>query len=96
MTHPLRRLTNSLPRPTNTFFSSGVAASPSSSPATTPSFEPSQTTAGGTTFAQAEEFSGALGFLMGEGFVAKQVGFREKTLEGWEATNEDFKKWCEC
>jgi hypothetical protein len=59
------------------------------------SFEASKTNPGGTTFTQEEQFFGALGFLMGEGFVANKAGFREKTLKGWEGFNMDLKKWCE-
>lgn len=58
-------------------------------------FAPSHTTPGGTTFTQEESFSGALGFLMGEGFIAKKLGFGAKTILGWEGYNRDFKGWCE-
>jgi hypothetical protein len=58
-------------------------------------FEASETVSGGTTFTQEERFYGVLGFLMGENFIAKRAGFREKTLKGWERFNQDLKKWCE-
>lgn len=44
---------------------------------------------------QEEFFSGALGFLMGENFVARQIGFAEKTMRGWNGFNADFKQACE-
>jgi hypothetical protein len=58
-------------------------------------FEPSTSIHGGTKFIQKEVFSGALGFLMGENMVAKQIGFSEKTRKGWEGYNKDLKGWCE-
>lgn len=58
-------------------------------------FEPSTTVPGGCRFTQSEEFSGALGFLMGENLVARQMGFADKTRKGWEGYNEEFKGWCE-
>ncbi|KAH8732186.1 hypothetical protein GQ44DRAFT_697227 [Phaeosphaeriaceae sp. PMI808] len=58
-------------------------------------FEPSTITPGGTTFTQEENFGGAFGFLMGEGFIAKQAGMGVKTTKGWEGFNQDLKKWCE-
>jgi hypothetical protein len=60
------------------------------------SFLPSATTEGGTTFTQEEVFSGALGpTLMGEGWVGRQAGFREKTRKGWEGFDGDLKGVCE-
>ncbi|KAF2025977.1 hypothetical protein EK21DRAFT_116266 [Setomelanomma holmii] len=58
-------------------------------------FEDSKTTPGGTTFTQEEIFHGMFAFLMGEGWIARKVGFREKTLRGWEGCNRDLKRWCE-
>jgi hypothetical protein len=58
-------------------------------------FTPSKETPGGTTFTQEESFYGALGFLMGDGLMARKMGMGEKTLEGWEGFNQDFKVWCE-
>jgi hypothetical protein len=49
----------------------------------------------GTEFTQTEVFGGALGWIMGESWVAGKMGMREKTIRGWEGFNEDFKKWCE-
>jgi hypothetical protein len=50
---------------------------------------------GGTIFIHEEAFSGLLGPLMGEGFLAKNLGFREKTKRGFEGFNGDFKRWVE-
>jgi hypothetical protein len=36
-----------------------------------------------------------MSFLMGDGFVAKKVGYPEKTHAGWQKYNRDLKKWCE-
>jgi len=58
-------------------------------------FQPSTTTQGGTTFVHEEKFTGALSFLMGEGFFARWVGLRESTKKGFEGYNQDLKKWCE-
>ncbi|CAA9966717.1 hypothetical protein P3342_012692 [Pyrenophora teres f. teres] len=58
-------------------------------------FEKSQTLSGGTHFVQEEVFGGALGFLMGENVVARQIGFAEKTVKGWTGFNADFKDACE-
>ncbi|KAF2190116.1 hypothetical protein K469DRAFT_560380 [Zopfia rhizophila CBS 207.26] len=58
-------------------------------------FEPSIATHGGTTFVQEEKFTGILAFLMGDGFVARSIGLREKTKRGWESYNRDLKTWCE-
>ncbi|EAT90315.1 hypothetical protein HBH56_060920 [Parastagonospora nodorum] len=58
-------------------------------------FTPSTTTPGGTTFTQDESFYGALGFLMGDGFIARRMGMGEKTARNWEGFNKDFKAWCE-
>ena len=44
---------------------------------------------------QEEVFSGALGFLMGENVVARQIGFAEKTMRGWDGFNADLKGACE-
>ncbi len=32
---------------------------------------------------------------MGEGFIAKKSGFREKTRRGFEGFNGDLKRWIE-
>jgi hypothetical protein len=53
-------------------------------------FEPSKITPGGTTFVQAEKFSGILTFMIAEG-----TGFWKSTKEGFEGFNEDLKKRCE-
>ncbi|KAH7401136.1 hypothetical protein DE146DRAFT_655063 [Phaeosphaeria sp. MPI-PUGE-AT-0046c] len=59
-------------------------------------FTPSTKTPGGTTFVQEETFTGALSWLMGGSFVAKQLGdMGKKTEKNWEGYNKDFKKWCE-
>ncbi|KAF1948059.1 hypothetical protein EJ02DRAFT_364699 [Clathrospora elynae] len=58
-------------------------------------FEPSTSIPSGTKFTQEEVFGGALGFLMGENVVARQLGFVEKTVKGWNGYNRDLKKWCE-
>ncbi|KAF2100883.1 hypothetical protein NA57DRAFT_54956 [Rhizodiscina lignyota] len=58
-------------------------------------FTPSTTTPGGTTFYQEEKFTGALSFMMGDSFVARQIGFQAKTKNGWERYNQDLKAWCE-
>jgi hypothetical protein len=50
---------------------------------------------GRTKFTQEEVFSGALGWIMGEGWVAGRTGMREKTRIGWGGFNEDLKRWCE-
>lgn len=50
---------------------------------------------GGTTFTQEENFTGVLAFTMGDGFVARSIGFKEKTKRGWEGYNQDLKVWCE-
>jgi len=44
---------------------------------------------------QEEVFSGALGFLMGENVVARQVGLADKTRKSWEGFNADLKGACE-
>jgi hypothetical protein len=49
----------------------------------------------GTKFTQTEVFGGALGWVMGEGWIANKAGMREKTMRGWEGFNADFKGWCE-
>lgn len=53
---------------------------------------PSTTTPGGTTFTQEERFSGLLGGLYGDGAIAKSVGMKEKTRNGWEGFNADLKR----
>jgi hypothetical protein len=53
-------------------------------------FQPSENTKGGTTFVQGEEFSGAMGFLMAEGWM-----FERNTKKGFEGFNADFRAWCE-
>jgi hypothetical protein len=58
-------------------------------------FEQSENLKGGTTFIHEEVFSGLLGSLMGEGPLAKMLGFREKTKRGFEGFNGDFKTWVE-
>ncbi|KAH8810932.1 hypothetical protein F5884DRAFT_780796 [Xylogone sp. PMI_703] len=58
-------------------------------------FEASKENPGHTTFAHQEKFSKALGFLMGESFLANMVGYRDKTLKGFERFNHDLKKWIE-
>jgi len=52
-------------------------------------FEPSKKTPGGTTFVQAEKFSGILSFLIAEG-----TGFWKSTKEGFEGFNADLKAKC--
>jgi hypothetical protein len=58
-------------------------------------FEASEEVEGGTTFIHEEKFSGLLGPMMGEGFIAKKSGFREKTRRGFEGFNGDLKRWIE-
>ncbi len=58
-------------------------------------FEPSAKIQGGTTFVHEEKFSGIMGFIMGDGFVARSVGGREKTKAGFVSYNRDLKKWCQ-
>ncbi|KAF1842608.1 uncharacterized protein K460DRAFT_359187 [Cucurbitaria berberidis CBS 394.84] len=58
-------------------------------------FEPSTSIPGGTKFTQEEYFSGALGFMMGQNVIARQLGFAAKTVKGWEGFNQEFKAWCE-
>jgi hypothetical protein len=58
-------------------------------------FEPSSATQGGTTFLHEEKFTGMLSFIMGEGFIARSIGFRTKTQSGFERYNQDLKQWCE-
>lgn len=53
---------------------------------------PSRVTPGGTTFTQEEVFSGLLGGLYGEGWVARSVGVKEKTKLGWEGFNGELKR----
>ena len=50
---------------------------------------------GGTKFTQKEEFRGILAFIMGDNFVARWIGIREKTRKGWNRYNDDLKVWCE-
>jgi hypothetical protein len=59
------------------------------------SFEESTEVPGGCRFTQSEEFRGALGGLMGENVIARQIGFAEQTKRGFEAFNRDLKAWCE-
>lgn len=42
-----------------------------------------------------ETFSGVLGGAMGEGWVAKKMGARERTEGGFRTFNEDLKRWIE-
>ncbi|EMD85408.1 hypothetical protein COCC4DRAFT_181063 [Bipolaris maydis ATCC 48331] len=58
-------------------------------------FEESTVIPGGCRLTQSEEFSGALGWLMGGNVVARQVGFAEKTKRGFEILNADLKAACE-
>ncbi|OJJ45966.1 hypothetical protein ASPZODRAFT_99032 [Penicilliopsis zonata CBS 506.65] len=58
-------------------------------------FESSKTTPGGTTFTHEEKFTGLLSFIMSEGSVARSIGLREKTQNGFIQYNNDLKKWCE-
>ncbi|KAM3078062.1 hypothetical protein ACMFMG_002636 [Clarireedia jacksonii] len=58
-------------------------------------FQPSQKTPGHTTLAHGENFGGALGFIIGENALAKMMGFREETANGFEGFNKDFKAWVE-
>ena len=57
--------------------------------------EPSKTAPGRTTFVQEEKFTGILSFLMGEGYAANALGFKEKTKKNFESYNRDLKAWCE-
>jgi hypothetical protein len=53
-------------------------------------FEPSARTPGGTTFVQAEEFSGLLSFMIAEG-----TRFWKSTKAGFDGFNADLKARCE-
>jgi len=53
-------------------------------------FEPSKKTPGGTTFVQAERFSGILLFLIADG-----TKFSKTTKAGFEGFNADLKARCE-
>ncbi|OCK74698.1 hypothetical protein K432DRAFT_260734, partial [Lepidopterella palustris CBS 459.81] len=59
------------------------------------SYLPSESSPGHTTLVQREVFSGALSFVMGEGFLARQMGMTETTNKNWLEYNTDFKVWCE-
>ena len=48
-----------------------------------------------TLFVQEEEFSGVLGWVMGESYLAGMMGQTEKTKKGFEGFNRDFKAWVE-
>jgi hypothetical protein len=48
-----------------------------------------------TEFKQEEVFSGILGWIGGEGWLARRLGVREKTRVGFEGFNRDLKDWCE-
>jgi hypothetical protein len=50
---------------------------------------------GETEFRQEEVFSGILGWIAGEGWLARRLGVREKTRMGFEGFNRDLKDWCE-
>ncbi|KAF3920660.1 hypothetical protein ABW21_db0206742 [Orbilia brochopaga] len=58
-------------------------------------FEPSAKTQGGTTFIHEEKFTGLLSFIIGNGLVARSIGFRNSTEKGFERYNRDLKDWCE-
>lgn len=58
-------------------------------------FTESEITKGATTFIQEEQFSGLLAFIVGEGAIAKMIGLKEKTRNGFERFNGDLKKWVE-
>jgi hypothetical protein len=58
-------------------------------------FEQSTKTQDGTTFVHEEKFTGILAFMIGEGFVARLIGLRKSTKEGFEGFNRDLKAWCE-
>lgn len=58
-------------------------------------FTESRLTKGATTFIQEEKFDGLLTFMIGEGAIAKIIGMREKTQNGFEGFNQDFKLWVE-
>ncbi|RDW57025.1 hypothetical protein BP6252_13897 [Coleophoma cylindrospora] len=58
-------------------------------------FTESETTKGGTTFIQEEQFSGLLAVTMGEGAIVKMIGLKEKTKKGFEGFNRDLKAWVE-
>lgn len=58
-------------------------------------FEPSSKNPGGTTFVQEEKFWGLLSFFMGDGWLARLVGLKERTKTGFEGYNQDLKAWCE-
>ncbi|KAL4778740.1 hypothetical protein BJX76DRAFT_365993 [Aspergillus varians] len=49
----------------------------------------------GTRLVHEERFSGLLGGIMGEGYLARWLGMREDTRKGFEGFNADFKKWVE-
>ncbi|RFU29026.1 hypothetical protein B7463_g7322, partial [Scytalidium lignicola] len=48
-----------------------------------------------TLFVQEEKFSGILGWVMGESWLARLIEQREATKRGFEGYNRDFKKWVE-
>ncbi|OBT70611.1 hypothetical protein VF21_10418 [Pseudogymnoascus sp. 05NY08] len=58
-------------------------------------FLESKTTKDGTTLIHEEKFTGLLGFLMGDGMVAKSFGWSEKARRGFETFNVDLKAWVE-
>ncbi|KAH8805264.1 hypothetical protein F5884DRAFT_678085 [Xylogone sp. PMI_703] len=58
-------------------------------------FQPSTTNPGGTTFVHQEMFSGALAFILREGWAGRLIGMRAK-IEGWFKNFDiDLKKVCE-
>jgi len=59
------------------------------------SFTGSKPSPGQTTFIQEENFSGVLGWIMGEGVWARALGMRESTRKNFEGFNEDLKAWSE-
>lgn len=48
-----------------------------------------------TLFVHGEEFSGILGWIIGDGWIAGCLGMRVKTTRGFEGFNADLKAWCE-
>lgn len=58
-------------------------------------FELSTKTQNGTMFVHEEKLTGILSFIMGDGFIARSIGFRESTKRGFERYNRDLKTWCE-
>ncbi|PVH70419.1 hypothetical protein DL98DRAFT_136342 [Cadophora sp. DSE1049] len=50
---------------------------------------------GRTRFVHEERFVPALWLLMGENWLARAIGAREETFEGFKGFNQDFKVWIE-